>query len=251
MKINNINKFYILFTFLLLVGIIYRVFSFKAWERYDYVATVTVPNTYPIAISEAYFITLDDDLQSIYSEDVDNFNSTWQNNYTTSTDAKSARLPEKLVLEYFSYRDKLFYRDTLDLPHEKIKTIFESARKNKQLLVLSQYAGVKKGLTFMIGVANKGNLVVWLRGVNLEQEILKISLKPKNVLPESRFYEKDLTKESYFDKLFTNLPDSVKLKLDSGFDANANYIDSPSRYIENNTELWDYQIKNGYIDYKK
>ncbi|RZL33111.1 MAG: DUF2931 family protein, partial [Pedobacter sp.] len=138
MKVNGVNRFYILIAFLLVIWICYKIFSFKAWERYDYVATVTAPETYPIAISDAYFITLDDDLQSIYSEDVDNFNSTWQNNYTTSTDAKSARLPEKLVLGYFSYRDKLFYRDTLEIPHEKVRKIFESANKNKQLLVLSQ-----------------------------------------------------------------------------------------------------------------
>lgn len=248
MKINHINKLYIGFGVLLLAGIIYRVLTYKSWERYDYSATVTAPNTFPIAISELYLITPNDDFEHIDSEYLSSFSANWQIDYTASTHAKKQRLPSSIKISYFSFRDKLFYSDSLQLPKRSIEKIFDSARQNKQFLVLSDYAGRRKGLSFMVGVANKGNVIIWLRGVNLEQEILRVKLKPKIPKAADFYFDGKISKEAYFEEAFSKLSDSVKKLLKNGYDKDANYIDSPSRYIENNKELWDYQKKNGFID---
>ncbi|RZL31678.1 MAG: hypothetical protein EOO96_15680 [Pedobacter sp.] len=87
-----------------------------------------------------------------------------------------------------------------------------------------------------------------MRGVYLEKLILKQKLKPKEPQGDETFWEKRLSKADYIKKSFENLEDSVKLKLDNGFDAKANYIDTPTHYIEKNKELWDYQKKNKIID---
>lgn len=114
--------------------------------------------------------------------------------------------------------------------------------------MLSSYAGEKKGLNFVIGIANSGNVMVWLRGVNLEKIILKARLKSKEPGDGETFYEKPLPKKEYFELVFEDLADSVKAKLKGGFDSGANYIDTPTRYMEKNKSLWEYQKKNGFID---
>ncbi|WP_113653543.1 DUF2931 family protein [Pedobacter namyangjuensis] len=248
MKINSVNKLLIGFGILIIAVIIYRVLTFKGWERYNYSATVTAPASFPISISTLYFTLENDDFESINSEDVSGFSAKWQSYYTSVDHAESQKLPSAIKLSYFSYRDQKFYNDSLQLPRGKIKQVFATASKNNQFLVLSQYAGIKKGLAFMVGIANDGNVVIWLRGVNLEQEVFRAKLKPKNPTPNDYFIHGRLTKDEYFKEAFKDLSDSVKTLFKNGYDEKANYIDSPSRYIENNKELWEYQKKNGFIE---
>ncbi|TKC01773.1 DUF2931 family protein [Pedobacter cryotolerans] len=250
MKINKLNWFYMGLAFALLAAIIYQKLSYKSWERYNYSVGITAPQTFPVHVREAYFLLPGDDFESADDEDVNEFITTWGVNYGTTNHARSARLPQHLVLKYFSYRDKKFYADTLALPQKEILQMFKAAQINEQFLRLSEYAGLKKGLSFVIGIANNGNVIVWLRGVCLERELLRTQLKPVESTADDLFYEKPLSKDDYFNYAFENLSDSLKTVYISGFDANANYIDTPSRYIENNMELWQYQQKNGYIDFK-
>lgn len=251
MKVNKLNKSYIGVAVLLVVGIIYRKISYRSWERYNYSVAVNAPETFPVHIREAYFLLPNDDFESADNEDVNNFTTTWGVNYGTTNHARSARLPQQLVLKYFSYRDRNFYADTLDLPQQEMLGVFKSAEKNKQFLRLSEYAGLKKGLSFVIGIANNGHVIVWLRGIYLEKELLRKKLKPTTPTKDDLYYEKTLTAEAYFAHAFENLSDSLKTLYKNGFDGKANYIDTPSRYIEKNIELWDYQEKNGFIDFKK
>ncbi|WP_316735700.1 DUF2931 family protein [Pedobacter aquatilis] len=251
MKLNKLNIFYIAVAIFLIAGIVYRKISFKAWERYNYSVAVVSPKTYPMHIRETYFLLPDDDFESADKEDVNNFNSTWGVSFATTNHARLKRLPTQLVVKYFSYRDNNFYADTLDLPKKEILTTFKNAKQNKQFLELSSYAGKKDGLSFVIGLANNGNLIIWLRGIYLEKELLRKRLKPKNPLKADLYHERNLSREKYFEYAFENLSDSLKTVYKSGFDGKANYIDTPSRYIEMNKELWEYQQKNGYIDFKK
>lgn len=251
MKINKLNWFYICLAIALLLAISYKKLSYKSWERYNYSVGINAPETFPIHVREAYFLLPGDDFESADNEDVNNFITTWGVNYGTTKHARSARLPTQLVLKYFSYRDRNFYADTLNLPHKEILAAFKSAERNNQFLKLSDYAGPKKGLSFVVGLANNGNIIIWLRGVYLEKELLRSKLKPVTPTNDDLFHEKTLTKEAYFKYAFENLSDSLKTMYKAGFDSDANYIDTPSRYIEKNAELWEYQEKNGYIDFKK
>lgn len=248
MKVNVINKIYISITVLLVVATIYRILSFKSWERYNYSAVVVAPSNFPVYVREIYFIVPGNDLESFDYEWTNNFNVNWDTYFTSSNHARSQRLPTRLVLKYVSYRDRKFYRDTLDLPTAQISSIFEKAAGSRQFMELSSYNGPKKGLNFVVGLANNGNVVLWLRGINLEHTLLKTRLRPKNPDPQDTYYEKPLSKQVYFNHVFESLTDSVKHKLNGGFDAGANYIDTPSHYIRNNRELWIYQKKNGFID---
>ncbi|MDR6969618.1 hypothetical protein J2X31_003651 [Flavobacterium arsenatis] len=248
MKLNFINKIYIAITLILVVAIVIKFINYKSSDRYYYFSSVCAPESYPIAIHNAYFILADGDLGHIKDEDVDRFTSKWGEEYYFAESHHRERLPVKLVLQYVSYRDKKFYSDTLNLPEKEIKQIFESALQNKQATKLHSHPTGVKGLTFLVGIANDGNIAVWLRGVFLEKLILKQKLTAKEPKGDETYYEKRLSKAEYIKKRFENLEDSVKLKLDNGFEARANYIDTPTHYIEKNKELWEYQKKNKFID---
>ncbi|RZL18659.1 MAG: DUF2931 family protein, partial [Pedobacter sp.] len=232
MKLNFINKLYIAITLILVLAIVAKFFNYKSWDRYSYFSSVCMPESYPIAVHNAYFILVDGDLGHIKDEDVERFTSKWGEEYYFSESHQRERLPVKLVLQYVSYRDKKFYSDTLNLPEKEIKQIFESALRNKQAIKLHNYPTGVKGLTFLVGIANNGNIAVWMRGVFLEKLILKQKLTAKKPQGDETYYEKRLSKEEYLKKRFENLDDSVKQKLDNGFDAKANYIDTPTHYID-------------------
>ncbi|PWS32577.1 hypothetical protein DF947_05745 [Pedobacter paludis] len=251
MKINRLNKIYIVLSITLVVATIIKILNYKGWERFYYFTSICAPQNYPIAIHDAYFLTGEgeDDFAWINFEDVKNFTSKWGEEYYSQEARDRLRLPTKLVLQYASYRDQKFYSDTLDLPQKKILNIFKSALKNKTAIAFSSGGGmVKKGLNFLVGIANDGNIIVWLRGVFLEKVIFKGKIKPHEPQGDETYFEKRLPKAAYLKKMFEDLPDSVKTKLNSGFDAKVNYIDSPTYYIEKNRKLWEYQKKNKYID---
>lgn len=238
MKLNHTNKAYIGISIVLLLLIIYTFTNNRSSDRYNYAASITVPATFPVHLKRAYFLMSNGDFEGLRSEEVENFTADWHSYDVNTNHVENQLLPEKLVLSYLSYRNKTFYSDTLTLPVEEMKMVFETAAKNEQFLVLSSYAGIKKGLAYMIGVANDGNVIMWLRGVNLEEVVFKTKLKAKEPNFDDLNDEKALTKEEYFNSVFRDLSDSVKIKLNSRYDSKANYIDTPSRYIENNKKLW-------------
>ncbi|MBC8987004.1 DUF2931 family protein [Pedobacter sp. N36a] len=251
MKLNKLNKYYIVLAVILVIASIYRKTAYKGGERYNYSITITAPITFPIYVKEAYFLLPDGELEGANIESTNNFNSAWGIDYGSSNHASSARLPSQFFLKYFSYRDKKFYSHKFELPQNEILNIFKTADRNNQSLILSQFAGLKKGLSFVVGIANNGYVVVWLRGVFLEKELLRAKLKSVEPKASDLDDEKNLTRDEYFKQAFENLSDSLKMVYDKGFDDKANYVDTPSRYIELNTELWENQQKKGLIDFKK
>ena len=252
MRINRINKFFIVVAICFLGLSVYNVLSYRGWNRYFYDTTAIAPENYPVSIRECHFITADDD-DDVYvkTNDVNDQNSKW----TSEGDFLELRdkrlLPEKLFISYFSYREKRFYKGTFTLPTKTIEQIFEEAIRNKKTERHYSYDGQNRGLSFTVGVANNGYVLVWIRGIYLEKLILKVKLTPSEPESDDLYYETTLSKEAYVAHAFERMSDSVKLVLNKGFDSPANYADSATRYIENNTKLWEYQRKNGIIDYGK
>lgn len=248
MKINLLNKIYIAIAVGLVVAIISKTLNHKGWERYYYASSVCTPKSNPIYLHGCHFLTADpNDDAWIKTENVNNFSSEWGDEVFLETH-EPMRLPQKLVLQYASYGDRKFYSDTLDLPENEIKQIFETAKQNKNLENLYSARGDVKGLHFLVGIARQGNIIVWLRGVDLEKVILKSKLHSKEPQGDETYYEQRLDKDVYLEKVFADLSDSLKTKIRDGWDANANYIDTPTYYIEKNSEMWQYQKKNKFIE---
>ena len=228
---------------------IYRTLEYKSWERYYYDATMTAPSTYPIHVRECTFLTGDDDDDAYVShENVNNHISEWGDDGDFLELSDKMFLPKKLAISYYSYRGKDFYRDTIQLPTDKIKELFKQAIRNNSTEKYFSAYGNAKGLNFTVGIANDGQLLIWLRGINFEKLILKTKLKPTEPHADDLYHRELLSKEKYFEYAFEDISDSLKLKIDNGIDANANYADSATHYIQRNTRLWKYQKQNGFID---
>lgn len=232
MKLNLINKIYIAIALALGIGILIKLFVYKSWDRYAYAASVTAPQSYPISIKNCYFLLPYGDDAHVNTEDIREFKTTWGDEYYFPESHRPLRLPEKLVLEYVSFRGSQFYRDTLNLPTDLIKQIFTEADKQNQFEELYNAGGDKKGLRFLIGIANNGNVIVWLRGNRLERLVLQTKLQPYEPSRTDTYYEKPLPKNIYLKKVFEQLPDSIRLKIAQGWDKEANYIDSGTHYLK-------------------
>ncbi|RWU08093.1 DUF2931 family protein [Pedobacter chitinilyticus] len=249
MKFNLVNKIYIGMAVALVLASLWKIWRFKPWDRHYFFASVNAPYTFPIYIRDIYFLyPVGDEYGEGFSytrEEVNNFNSHWGNEYYSPRVSDPLRFPKQLVLQYVSYRDKKFYRDTLDLPQQLIEDTFKEAKEKNQLLVMSTNLGgeEKKGLHFVVGIANDGNLMVWLRGVYLEKLLLKTQLKAREPKAEDLYYAKPLSKQEYYDKMFRFIPDTLKDLIDRGVDRNAKYIDSPTHYIELNKDYWEAEKK--------
>lgn len=249
MKLNLVNKIYIGFTVVLVIGIVWKVFKYKPWDRHYFFASVSVPYTHPVYVRDIYFIYPNENnfSEGFYQSrsTVNYFNSYWGAEYDYPRLRETLPFPHQLVLQYVSYRDKKFYRDTLDLPQELIKQTFKEAEEQKKMLLMPKDNGMqeKKALHFVVGIANDGYLMVWLRGMYFEKVLLKTKLKPRDLKPSDLYYAKPMSKDEYYQKVFENMPDTVKQLIGKGIDSKASYIDSPTRYIERNKEYWEYLPK--------
>jgi len=224
MKINLLNKIYAAVAITLVFGTIYKIVAYKSWDRYYYYSNACTPSSYPIYLRNSYFITADeDDFSWIDNEKVENFSTYWGD----------GSFPE--------------VRERMRLPQKaKIKSIFKSAKKNNQLEEIYRAGGDVKGLKFLVGISNDGNIIVWLRGKFLEEKILNIKLHDKEPRNDQMHFKEKLSKEVYLEKVFENLSDSLKNKIKSGWDSQANYIDTPTNYIDRNRERWEKNNKKNY-----
>lgn len=221
----------------LIIGTVFRVLRHKPWDTYYYFSSVSVPETFPVAIREAYFLLPNNDYAIISKEEAENFTSSWGDEYYSARVNDPQRIPEQLVLQYVSYRDQKFYSDTIKMPVKEVRQIFKTAAEQNKMEEISTSNGEKKGLRFVLGIANSGNIIIWLRGKHFEKAIVKTKIKSHVPQGDDTFYEKRLPVSEYLEHAFERLPDSTKNLLKNGFDSGANYIDTPSRYVENQRNM--------------
>lgn len=213
-KLNVLNKLYIFVAVCLFIAIVVKLCQYQSWKRAYYVATITAPRSYPVHVRSAYFILDGGETKQLAYSDVNDFNVDWgYGNFEQVS--RSQRLPTKLIVEYSSYRNSIIYQDTIPLPAERIASIFKSSEQKQTQVKFEHYYGAHYGLEFLIGLANKGVVVVWLKGENYREVLLKHQIKHQ--LPLTA---KDKAKDFEF---LSEFPlDMIK----SGVDEHANYADS-------------------------
>ena len=222
-KMNKTNIFYILVLLMLIVATGFELLTDKHWARYYYKTVVSAPDNYPVTLKDAYFILADSTKSTL------NYNAinSWGESNASYPEGED-HLPVKLVLSYLSYRDKLFYADTIPLPAAALDSIFKNLDKTKDgNPVYNSSHRVNFSLNIVVGIANKGNIIVWLQGHNYEHTLLKHHIASDKRLSARYFPENGEQQQLYFNMLSDEKP---KEALRTGKDANANYIDSPSLY---------------------
>lgn len=235
-KLNVFNRVLIIVMVVLLLSLVYKILSYKQWERYYYTENVSNPEEFPIHLFWVTFLMPDGDYGKSFSEDtrkINSFYSNWGEGEYGNSD-RLERLPARLFLEYVDFRTKEYYADTVALPKEKMVEIFKEAKEGQKLKDL-HYWSRAMGLNYHVGIANEGNIVIWLIGKNYEREVYRTQLKPKP-FPDKLLSFSTLViqnKEEFIDDLFKDIPDSIKtdiMKLDV---SHMQYKDSIPVYFRN------------------
>jgi hypothetical protein len=229
-KLNALNKIYLAVLALLIIATGLKFWNYGSWNRYHYTASLTAPAMHPIQVMDADFILSDKNTVSLATYSVNERRQDWGWGDINGRD-EYERLPVKLFLSYASYRDQAFYRDTLDLPVALIDSIFKNSRKLENEESVDEQGENERTLDFVVGIANKGNVVVWLRGKKFEQVLLKHKIIAREPLASDLYYKKEkLNKKEYLENVFKYFGEDFLKKMADGVDKDANYIDSASHY---------------------
>ncbi|RQO74028.1 hypothetical protein DBR43_01065 [Pedobacter sp. KBW06] len=229
-KLNVLNKIYLLIFVLLVIAIAVKLLNYKGWSRYYYSASVSAPRMYPIKVYRADFVLSDGKTESLKTSDVNDQRLDWGQGEFSQTSERQ-QLPVKLVLDYVSYRDQSFYKDTINLPAQLIDSIFRNSKKAGIQQSIHKYGTNADGLVFIAGIANNGNVLVWLQGDKYERVLLKHKIAAREPSAADLFNERQLTKEQYLKQAFADLSDDFFKNLAEGLAKDANYIDSASNYL--------------------
>ncbi len=236
-QLNTLNKLYIGIAAALALLAVYRVWQYQEWSRVYYSTSVTAPFDCPVFIKELQWLDQDGEeiRANLYSsrEQVNNFNSSWGDAAYVYQLNHKLKLPQKLVLNYVSYRDSAYYQDTISLPKAQIAAVFAKLNTQKNLQPVTYMANYTEvqGLSLVLGLANNGGLVLWLRGSNFEETLLKTQLRPSARLNRTAGLV-DGQKLADFREAFMYLPDTVKTLVAQGKNKAINYADSASRYLQ-------------------
>lgn len=225
-NLNVLNRIYLA---ILVLGVLFTIYSIvrqNAWSRYNYTASLTAPTEFPIHVRQSYFITGGEEKVYVADSDVNYGKSFWGDRDISSKQEKQ-RLPLKLVLSYASYRDKSFYKDTISLPVKLIEALFKNKPAEQPTNSEDEIYIKRDNFDFIVGIANKGNIIIWLRANDQETVLLKYKIKASNPVGNDTYYKKMLTPKEYFKQVFM-LDAQQEEQFEKERGKVINYIDTPS-----------------------
>lgn len=156
----------------------------KMEEKYKWTGTLSAPKEYQMQVYYGQLIA--DDYQYPFTDIWGNINNGWGNDGGSGgTTDKLVGLPHTLEFTWYSLVEDKFYAGHWDLDKEKIKKLFQEGFSQ------TYFDSFKKGTydSFIVGLAPKGRLVVWLSGGGHQVEIG--SFQGKEII---------ITKEEAYDK---------------------------------------------------
>lgn len=157
-------------------------------DKFDWTATVSAPKEYPVEVYQGEVAGKN------YGQSLSHLGpiaAGWGLvGGTIATDPDAKELPDYLGLTWVSFTDRKAYSGQFELPKEKILKLFKEGFNNGITKEKETYN------TFIVGLAPKGNIVVWIGGGGNQVEIAHFTGIEKKV---------DSTKLSEEDKhLFTH-----------------------------------------------
>lgn len=234
-KFNLLNRIYLLLFLGMIIAIAVKVFILHQRDkgRIYFSVTLTAPDTYPVYLQQAYMVSADGKRNDIDDNRVNSEQDRWAN-VTDFEIREKYRLPKALVLSYASSRDKKYYNDSIPLPLALIESIFKtSAAKGLEKSIMTNKGSNVNGLVFLIGIANNGNIVVWLQGKNYERKLGVYHFAAQQPQGEMWYDGKGYSGKHFFDVFgLTPNSDQIKAVAANGKDSLANYADSATHYLD-------------------
>jgi hypothetical protein len=132
-------------------------------EKFDWTATISAPKEYPVEVYQGEVAG------KSYGQSLSHLGPIavgWGLVAgTISTDPDAKELPDYLGLTWVSFTDRKAYSGQFQLPKEKILKLFKEGFNNGITKEKETYN------TFIVGLAPKGNIVVWIEGSGNQVEI--------------------------------------------------------------------------------
>lgn len=217
-KLNIFNKILVLITIILVVLFVVKIFTYKQWDRYYYTSSASNPEEFPVHVVGMWFNLPNGETEGGFykSEDLMNaFVSDW--GYGTANDAYDpVFLPESLFIEYIDFRTKNYYSDVIPLSKEKIENIFKEAKEKGKLGNPYRSDNLME-MEFHVGIANEGNIIIWLIGEDYEKELFRTKINPKPFPKKMEAWvddeRKPLNKNEFISFIFEDIEDSTKNRI--------------------------------------
>lgn len=183
-------------------------------EKFKWTGTLSAPKEYQMQVY--YGLLIADDYQYPFTDIWGNISNGWGNEGGSGgTSDKMADLPHTLEFTWYSLVENKFYAGHWDLDKEKIKKLFNEGFSEPY------FDSFKKGTyhTFVIGLAPKGRLVVWLSGGGHQVEIGSFQGKEIKISREEAYdkfkyaFEPGYREEMLKDKSHGGLTDDLVFKI--------------------------------------
>lgn len=186
-------------TLIALLGIYYfllRKMDKLDLPKYTWGSAISDKYRWPMVVVNASFISQDGvtlGIADFGNEQFEPLSGKWGvgNGDTTGS---LAPLPLSLNVEWLSLREKLFYKASVNLPTKKMDSIFRSAN-GKQLIV---------------GLAAKGEFIVWAKGTKGLLEIQKFTAKTYEPNWEVFPKENDEDQSAYIQRMYNKVSNAER-----------------------------------------
>lgn len=208
------NKFRILLLIMALTFSLNSCQNKKMEEKYQWTGTLSAPKEYQMQVYYGQLIA--DDYQYPFTDIWGNISNGWGNEGGSggSPDTASS-LPHTLEFTWYSLVENKFYGGHWDLDKEKIKKLFEEGFSQPY------FDSFKKGTysTFIIGLAPKGRLVLWLAGGGHQVEVGHFRAKEIKITREEAYdkfryaFEPGYREKMLQDKTHGGLTDDTIFKI--------------------------------------
>ena len=163
-------------------------------EKFDWKATESAPEYFPMEIVRGYFHAPDG--SSLYVPNKKTIHHGWGNSISShlvGDDLKT--LPKSLEITFFSYTEDQFYQGDFSLPNEEITKLFKEGYYSPK---------IKKEVTYfeiIAGVAPGGLVSVWVAGIDKTTEVFigdakKIELEWSEIIDNPEVSRHEVVEEA-------------------------------------------------------
>jgi len=176
--------------------------------EFEWDATESAPEQYPMEIIKGDFIFKDEASNGLYIPSGGTLIEGWGNPVSSHiTGAKFKPLPDRLKITFFSYTEKQFYQGEFKLPYDDILDLFQQGVANNPKHPTAS--------RIMVGVAPGGAVSVWVIGSGDRIEVFFGQAKKIELSPSQAFglpFKSKEQSDAYIAKQLVNVLEPEELE---------------------------------------
>lgn len=207
-------------------------------EKFEWSPEVSADVAYPMRVIFGSFALSDGNSVRIPSGEF--LQGDWRSSSSSyAVGEERKKVPEKMVLRWFSYTENKFYLGDFELPQKKLYDLFKKDYGTSFDPDGEEYK--KSYYTLMVGIAPKGMITLWIQGSVGPKEIG--SYQAHEVLDEDwNDFSKNPDRKSVMKSYYNDFLPFVQKEIDDNKVSNA--------YFKNRLKCYNYTIGTNNPDFK-